>query len=125
MNWIDSELADFGRRIGLPDLRLGEHGTCQLRLESGDHLAVDVLDDDVIVYRRHALPWPDADGLLRALQRCNLRDGGQPFQIGLRGAGAELVIAARLPARAFTAQRLESTWDGIGQWIEQWTAQGR
>lgn len=120
MNWIDAELAEFGRRIGLPGLAVDAAGSCQLQIESGDVIAIELVGDDVIVYRRHALPWPDPGMLLRALARCNLREGGTPLQIGLRGQAAEasLVVAMRLPQRAFTAQRLEAGWDTIRRWIE-------
>lgn len=121
MSWMEAELAEFGRRIGLPTLAFSSNGTCQLRLESGDHLAVDVVDERVVIYRRHPLPWPPPDMLERALRLCNTRSGGQPVQVGLRGQGGEteLVIALQLHARAFTAQGLEQCWDRLRRWLDQ------
>lgn len=126
MSWIDDELAEFGRRIGIDRLRLDAAGACQLRLPSGDTLALEISGDEVVIYRSHRAPWTGGKALNEALRRNNQRAHGQPLQVGLRGSGAEacLVVAQRLPARQFTAQRLEQTWDGIGRWLDDWRSAG-
>jgi len=120
VNWVATELLDFGRRIGLPQLALDQADACQLKLESGALIALELVDEELIIYRCQPLPWPDPALLLRALRRCNTREGGTALQIGLRGTAADtkLIVALRLPAREFTAQRLEASWEMIQHWIE-------
>jgi hypothetical protein len=41
MDWLDTTLAEFGRQLGLPDLRLNAQGVVRLALESGKQLSLE------------------------------------------------------------------------------------
>ena len=125
MNWINAALDEFGRRAGLPHWGFDGAGVAQLRFASGDILAVEQAGDDVLLYLEHRSPWLDGAALGEALRRANARRlHGRPLQLGLRGQGQDsaLVIALRIAQREFTAVALESGWDAIARWRDDWQA---
>ena len=43
MDWLDNTLTEFGRQLGLPDLRLNAQGAVRLTLASGKPMSLEPL----------------------------------------------------------------------------------
>lgn len=123
MNWIHDTLADFGRRLGITDLGLGQHGAAQLQLQSGTLIAIEPVQrhgqEEVLVYVGRPVGHQAGRWLRAGLERLHFRHGG-PFalQVAVRGQGPDalLLCLARVPAREFTPQMLDRCVDVLVQW---------
>jgi len=121
MSWVDQTLADFGRGIGIDNLTLNAQGVAQLQLQSGTLLAVELVDEQVLVYIAQMLAFEDEALKLRALRAADFRNGGAfPVQIGLSGTGmdAMLIVLTRVPERKFTLPLLGQAFDSLCGWYE-------
>ena len=128
MGWIEDTVADFGRRIGLPELDFGTHGVATLSFDSGALLAVEPVQrgacGEVLVYLGRPLGY-DAPRLVRAaLKRAHFdQAGSMDVQIGTRGQGPDTLLVAliRLPEREFTPQALERALEYLNRWLDSLT----
>lgn len=127
MNWINDTLAEFGHRVGLQNLGLGEHGVVQLQLQSGGILTVqphmrDNRETEVLVCLSLPLGYGGAQLLKRALMQAHYsRTQSLTVQVAVHGQGpqAQLLAMTRMDERELTAQRLEQTFEQLQHWLGQ------
>jgi len=122
MNWVNQTLMEFGRGIGIQQLQFDDKRVVQLQLQSGLRLAIEHIDERMLIYVIHMLAFEDEIFKLRALQAADFRRGGAyPLQIGLAGSGVEstLVVLTRLPERRFTLPELNSALDYLCHWVDE------
>lgn len=107
MSWIDDALSDFGRSMGIPDLRFGDNDALQLAFERRGTLFFERLDDGVLMYLVQQVPYPDAELYARALDACHWRHH-HPYAVraGLRGEDA-LAFAVEIPNAEFQLPAIE------------------
>lgn len=124
MDWIDDTLAEFGRQLGVPDLRLNTRGAVRLVLGSGLHLSIEPLfrrgQQEVLL----ALGCPIGHGATQyaayALQQAHAENFPPlDLQLSLSGYGEDtlLIASVRLSARAFTLQALSGAVSSLGNWL--------
>jgi type III secretion system chaperone SycN len=114
MSWLDDTLAEFGGRIGVPDLAFGPGGFVQIALGQGGMLGIAQSDGGVMqVWLTRPVERAQRAALERGLVECDFRRG-QPFpmQAALHGDDG-LVLLARIPERAFTTPALEQVLDAL------------
>lgn len=107
MNWLDATLSDFGRQLGLADLRFDASGLVQLGFEQDGSLGIERRDEEVLIYLVRPLDYHDDTLAERALKLVERRQGWRfPLQAGSL-PGQRLLLLTRLPHRAFTLPALE------------------
>lgn len=110
MDWIAQIVGEFGRRIGLPDLALDGSGRLRLVLADGTGLGLIHLDleafSEIVVYRSCPLAYLKAPSFRTALR---LTDYRQPNDWAMQAGMSQrdLMLATRIPERAFTGTVLE------------------
>jgi len=122
MQWVAATLEEFGRQIGIADLRLNERGVTQLALQSGTTLAIEARAGEVLIYTTQMLAFEDEALKLRALRAADFHNGTSfPIQIGLTGSGmdASLVVLTRVPERSFNLPLLSQAFDYLCRWYEE------
>jgi type III secretion system chaperone SycN len=110
MSWVDQTIAAFGQTIGIPGLSLGPHKMLELKMEHGGALGFLQLDEEnaseVLVHRSRPLGFDAARRIRRALRLTDFRHPSSwPTQVGVRDE--ELILAMRIPERAFTPDVVE------------------
>jgi len=111
MSWIEQTIAEFGRGLGIDDLRLNERRHVQLALGSGGLLGIEVVEDTVLVFLSREVSPHDPELRMRALRLCHFkRQWPFPVQAGLRG-NDRLILLARIPERQFSLSTLEQAMD--------------
>ncbi len=131
MDWLDNTLAEFGRQLGLPDLRLNAQGTVRLALESGKQLSLEPSlqngHQEVLV----AMGLPVGHAAAQHAQAALKMAYAESFppleiQLALSGQGADtlLIATTRLPARAFTVPALSGAVRTLDRWLDSVTAAG-
>jgi type III secretion system chaperone SycN len=124
MNWLHDALAEFGRLLGLPALRLGDGGVAQLDLQAGGVLAIEPspAGDEVLVYLGRPLGFEGGAVLRSALEKAH-HDAALPVavQVAVRGHGPEalLLVMARVPAADFSVAALGRVTDYLGRWSDE------
>ena len=108
MNLIAETVAEFGRSIGLPDLRLRANGGVVLALQSIGTLAIDVggpTQESVIVSLSRPFEASAAPDSRRLLTLAHYRSRSPlPVQVGI--ARDHLVLAVVLPQEEFTLAKI-------------------
>lgn len=124
MSWVDDTVAEFGRSMGIPSLRVGEHGNLQLKFAAGGLLAIEPVrrgdTDEILVYLGEPLGFGGARRVVLALSKAHFRNAGvRDVQIAVRGEGADSLLLAltRIPEREFTPQNLGHAVDYLHQWL--------
>jgi type III secretion system chaperone SycN len=111
VNWLEQTLHDFGRQLGLGELRLDGNNSAELALGQGGTLGFEHAGGEVLVYLSRPLDYDTAAAYEEALRACDFRDSpAYALQAGVRGE-RELVLLARVPERQFTASALEQVLD--------------
>lgn len=123
MSWIDDTLRDFGQQMGLPQLEFGRHKVAQLAFDSGAVLAVEPSQrgevEEVLVYLSQPLGFGAERAIRQALIKAHHSNLGQmPVQVATRGNGPDTALLAlvRIPARNFTLQSLDESFDYLKRW---------
>jgi len=120
MSNLEQALLEFGREMGIDNLRLGSRGTAELRLESGSTLGLarhDAHDEELVVYL--ALPATDHDRAARLLRAMKVAAVPQPgaaaLQVGWHGQGDNevLVLATRIHDVDYSARALQKAVDEL------------
>lgn len=125
MNWKLDAISEFGRRMGLEGWTLNAQGVAQMQFPSGALLAVEPVEEEVLVYTVHDASHAPPAQWLDALKRCHTqRRGSWPMQVGCRttASGTEIVVLTRVPERALTAQHLEEAVLTVLQWRDNWAS---
>jgi len=118
MNWIEQVIEEFGRRIGIPRLAVNTDGI--LRLEAADQSSIGIFHkgaettSEVIVYRTIQANYLTAGQYRAALRMANYSLARRwPLQFAYDQR--ELIIAFRIPERAFLLNDLEKALDDLGE----------
>lgn len=118
MSWVDGALGDFGRSLGVPDLRFPDSGAVTMQFERTGSLNFEKIDDAVLVYLVRSLDRPDADVFERALDACHWRHNHPyPVQAGL-GGDTRLSFSVRIPDAEFQLPTIERIVDFLKQMHE-------
>lgn len=106
---IDHEIAEFGRRMGMPDLAFPSSGIIALDVEGLGRLHLEYRPDEneVLVYVTCPLPAHDKEAPRRVLELCDYRKG-LPLVVTGGVHNDNLMLLVRLPEREVTAGLLES-----------------
>ena len=120
MNWIGDIVSEFGRRIGLPNLRLDDQGKLRMALEDGTGLGVwhisGTAAPEVVVYRSCPLAYLQAPAYRSALRLADFRQPNPwPVQAGV--SQRELVLATRIPERAFSSTSFDQALERLTELI--------
>jgi len=118
MNWVEQVVAEFGRRIGIPELAFDHDGA--LRLDTGDLSSISLFykaseaASDVIIYRTIPANYLTAQQYRNALKLAHYRFARRwPLQIAYDQR--ELILAFRIPERAFMLSDMEKALDDLGE----------
>lgn len=110
MNWVSQAISDFGRSIGIPLLELDEYDQLRLALDEDCQLLIHYMPDialpEVVVSRTEPLRFSPPLTLRQALRCADYRlPNPWPLQVG--ATERDLMIAMRIPERAFVINVLE------------------
>jgi hypothetical protein len=118
MNWVEQVVAEFGRRIGIPQLAFDHDGA--LRLDTGDLSSISLFykpseaASDVIIYRTTPANYLTAQQYRHALKLAHYRFARRwPLQIAYDQR--ELIVAFRIPERSFMLSDMEKALDDLGE----------
>jgi type III secretion system chaperone SycN len=115
MSWVDEALADFGRTLGIANLRFPGDGPVRLEFDRQGSLYFEPLEGQLLAYLVRPLDRPEAEFLGRALDLCHWRHHHAfPVSAGLH-AERELTFAVRVPEREFTLPTIERVVDLLGR----------
>lgn len=107
MPHVNGAITEFGRRIGLPALRLAGDRPVQLSLEGMGVLFLERLDDDLLLYLARPFPPHEQRVFRRALALCR-HEHTRPFLVRpALYAESMLLFLMRVPGRELTAALLE------------------
>jgi type III secretion system chaperone SycN len=116
MNLVDDVLLQFGRSIGMEDLRLREDACLVLDMQRLGSLAVELIGErreDVAVSLSRRIEAPSEDACARALELCHYRSPAPwPVRAGLSGPG-DLMFAVGLEIADFTLPNLNQVIDWL------------
>jgi len=102
---IEQSVAEFGRSLGMTDLRLKDEGAIALGIERIGVLAIEVIGDrqeDVALSLTRSVERPDAQACQRALELCHYRNPSRwPVHATLAAGGGALVFAIQMEAQDF------------------------
>lgn len=110
---IEREIAEFGRRMGMPDFSLSEGGLAALDVERLGRLYLERgpeqpgrYDRGLLVYLTRPVPDHDAKAPRRVLERCHYRYA-DPLPLSGGVHGGRIVLLTRFPERETTAAGIE------------------
>jgi len=116
MNLIDDVINEFGRSMGMEDLRLRDDGCLVLDMQRLGTLSVELVGERreevaLSLYRRIESPTAGACG--RALELCHYRSPAPwPVRSGLSGHG-DLMFAVLFETADFTLPNLNQALDWL------------
>lgn len=117
---LDHEIAEFGRRMGMPGLAFPPSGVVALDVEGLGRLHIERRNDagEVLVYVTRPLPAYDRDAPRRVLALCDYRLG---LPVVLTGGvhNDTLMLLVRMPEREFTAGALEAHVRVLGDLVRR------
>lgn len=122
--WVQEAMHEFGRKLGLDGLDMGDGGAAQLQLEAGGVLAVEMgapHSGEVLVYLGRPRGFDEGAALRRALARAHCASADvMPVQVAVRGQGVDALLLAvvRVPERELTAHLLDRVVDYLSRWME-------
>lgn len=112
-------VSDWGRSLGMPDLRPNAHGVISLRIESMGDLYLEGAGDDALVYLIRQIPFPNASVYRHALQICHPAERFPfPANAGLRQED-RLAFFIRLSSHDLTLPRLEAAVEQLQRMHER------
>ena len=121
---LSQVVADYGQRIGRPDLALPSQGPAVVSSEEDISVLLETDDEHLLAYALVPAPYVSAQALLTMLQASDLRrqpPHAWPVQVGGRGQGADwvLMLLVRIPERQASAQALEQALAWLMQWKKE------
>ena len=124
MDWMADTIADFGRQLGIENLRLNAQGSVRLEL-AGRPLTLESQErqghQEVLVCIGCTVGHQAFERAQIALGRAHAENfPPMDLQLALSGHGPDTLLIAitRLPARAFTATALSSAIQGLQRWFD-------
>lgn len=125
---LQEAIASFGRRMGMPDLRLpdpdparpGAPRLLALDVDGVGRLHLEAGDGELLVYLARPFPAHDADLPRRMLALSHYRHARpMPLQGGAHAGQA--ILLTRLPERQVTAAALETAADALSRIMDEAT----
>jgi type III secretion system chaperone SycN len=108
MNRVSEVIQEFGRGMGIGNLRRNASGVVCLEFETQEALYLEEREDTLLVYLAIPVPYPTTVNLVSALKLCHYSWGSpRPIQVGLAGTD-KLVFAARLPSSMVNLPELQA-----------------
>lgn len=110
---LDQEIAEFGRRMGIPSLSLGQGDLLALDVDRMGRLHLEKRNDPVrgeselLVYLAAPCPPHDRTAAARVLDLCHYRHG-HPMPLSGGVHRDRFVLLTRMPERTVTAAGLEN-----------------
>ena len=103
---IEREIAEFGRRMGMPAFSLSPAGLAALDVERLGRLHLELAENagerELLVYLARAVPEHDVKAPRRVLERCHYRHADpMPLSGGLHKG--HIILLTRFPERQATA----------------------
>lgn len=121
---IDETILEFGRTLGIADLRLRENGSLLLNVENIGVVTIELIgeyDDHVSLSLTRVIEEPDASACRRILELCHYREPSPwPVHAAFNSRGG-LVFAVRMSPGEFNLPNIHQVldWlDGLHQQIQ-------
>ena len=116
MNWVNQAITDFGRSIGIPTLKLDQKSRLVLTLPEDRRIQIQHLPElalpEVVVSRSEPLHFAEPEILRLAMRSADFRYPSLwPIQAG--ATESELLLAMRIPQRAFVMNVLEQALENL------------
>lgn len=125
MSVIEDTIRDFGRSIGMEDLRLRDDGTLVLDMQQVGTLAIELIGErreDVALSLSRSIQPPDDTACTRLLEMCHYRSPCTwPVRAGFTSSGT-LLFAIRLETFDFTLPNLHQALDWLDGMQQQSSA---
>lgn len=116
MSVIEDTLREFGRSIGMEDLKLRDDGTLVLDMQQVGTLAIELIGErreDVSLSLSRRIQPPGEAACTRLLEMCHYRTPSTwPARVGLTSGGT-LLFAIRLETFDFTLPNLHQALDWL------------
>lgn len=112
---LEHHIAEFGRRLGMPDLALDPEGLLSLAVDGLGILTLERgpgkpdAEDELLLQAALPLPPADADAARRVLARCSWRHN-HPYPLAGGVHRDQLVLLTRFPEDAVNASLLENAF---------------
>ena len=107
---IEREIAEFGRRMGMPAFSLSPAGLAALDVERLRRLHLELAESagerELLVYLARAVPEYDVKAPRRVLERCHYRHA-DPMPLSGGVHKGNIVLLTRFPERQATAAGIE------------------
>ncbi len=111
--WINTAVAEFGRRMGFSTLALNERGAAALRFENGIGLRLEYARESLFVSVTAPCAADDAT-LKKLLVTAHPRNHlGVPLRVGRLAKTGEALFLVQLPERNVTDNALETIFSGL------------
>lgn len=108
MEWIHATIQDFGRNMGIDDLRMDAGGTLSMNIEGKGDLFLELAGQDVLIYLARTRNGLGGQDMARALELCHYRENHtHPVHAALHGDDT-LIFLTRVPGKDFTLPTLTS-----------------
>ncbi len=122
---VRAALSEFGVAVGAGPIELAAQGVVNLQMGPGQRLALEEVDDDILLYLTVDVPHLDPARCLSLLQACDLhrRPAHEPcVQVGLKGQGADaqVVLLLRWPTAGLQASQLLAGLSLLEQCRRDW-----
>lgn len=106
---LDHEIAEFGRRMGMPAFALSQGGLAALDVEGLGrlHLELNTDTDELLVYVALPIPPHDTAAPRRVLDLCDYRHG-YPMPLSGGVYKDQIVLLTRMPAGMASAADIEN-----------------
>ncbi len=106
MEWIHGTIQDFGRSMGIVDMRMDAGGTLSMNIEGQGDLFLELAGQDVLIYLARTRNILGPQAMARALELCHYRENApHPVHAALHG-DSTLVFLTRVPGKDFTLPTL-------------------
>jgi len=114
MSWIDELVADYGRNLGLSDVRLDETGTACVQFDQLGELFFERLDSGLLIYLVRAYELPLGGVLVAALQAVHWNQN-PPFAVtAARHGDNHLLFSAHLAEEGLDLPTIERAISYLG-----------
>lgn len=120
MTMFDREIAEFGRRMGMPDFSLPESGVAALDVEKLGRLYLERGPDgrELLLYLAVSVPAHDTMIPRRALELCSYVHA-HPWPLYSGVHANQLVLLTRLDERQTTAAAVENAVRFLGEMVDR------
>lgn len=106
MEWIHATIQDFGRNMGIDDLRMAPGETLSMNIEGQGDLFLELAGQDVLIYLARTKNNLGSQAITRALELCHFRENNpHPVHAALHGDDT-LIFLTRVPGQDFTLPAL-------------------